>query len=75
MMKVLLAADFYYEWTLYETEDLEAFKAWIPKMLSGDDAEGFGYTTLATQDDSTLSDALEEADLVLWISDFEEEMD
>lgn len=73
-MKILLASDFYQDWELYELEDpetVEDFRAWVPKLLAGDDCQGYGYTVVATSDDSSTEDAMREADLTWWVSDFD----
>ena len=73
-MIVLLTSDFFAEYELIQTENIDKTKERIKDALSGKDMQiDQYYTIIGSMDDMTAEEAQAAADQVLYISDFEEE--
>lgn len=74
-MKVLIASDFYYEYELYETDDLEDLIEVTRRCANGEEVfpDESKHTLLGSQDDYFLEDVKAEADATLFITDFIED--
>lgn len=71
-MIVMIANDFYSEYELYRTDDLEGLKkVTMDYVTSGNaDLDPNKYEYLGSQDDTWLEDAQKMADTILFASDF-----
>ena len=71
-MKVLIASDFYSEYELYETDDIDDLREVTRRMANGEDwtPDESKHTLLVTQDDYFLEDVKAEAEVTLFITDF-----
>lgn len=74
-MKVLIASDFYSEYELYETDDLEDLIEVTRRMANGEDItpDENKHTLLGSHDDYFLEDVKAEAEVTLFITDFIED--
>lgn len=72
-MKVLITEDFYTDYELYETEDINELKDYISHMSNGESAEldETRHILIGSQDDIDTETAIKEADEIIYISDFE----
>ena len=70
-MKVLITSDFYYEYELYETDDIDDLRETTRRMANGEDVspDESKHTLLGTHDDYWLEDVKAEADEIIFISD------
>lgn len=73
-MIVLITSDFFAEYELIETENIEVTKERIKDYLSGKDIQiDPYYTIIGSMDDMTAEEAQKAADEVIYLSDFEED--
>ena len=72
-MKILIAADFFAEFELYETSDPAGLAAWIKQAATEAEPgplDNKKYRLLASHDNMTTEEARALADHVLFTSDF-----
>jgi hypothetical protein len=76
-MKVLVTADFYYEYELYETDDIDDLREVTRRMVNGEDVspDETKHTLLGTHDDYWVDEAKAEADETIFITDLITTMD
>ena len=73
-MIVLVTSDFFAEYELIQTENIEITKERIKEALSGKDIQiDQYYTVIGSVDNMEASEAREKADQIIYISDLEEE--
>lgn len=73
-MIVLVTSDFFAEYELIQTENIEVTKERIKDALSGKDIQiDQYYTVIGSVDNMTTEEARNQADEVIYISDLEEE--
>lgn len=74
-MKVLIASDFYSEYELYETDDIDDLREVTRRMANGEDVspDETKHTLLGSQDDYWLEDVQAEADETIFITDLIED--
>ena len=73
-MIVLVTSDFFAEYELIQTENIEVTKERIKDALSGKDIQiDQYYTVIGSVDNMEASEAREKADQIIYISDLEEE--
>ena len=74
-MIVLVTADFYSEFELYETKDPEDLKSWVRDMVNErfrkiDDTK---HKIIASHDTMETEEAIKKADITIWCNDLVEE--
>ena len=67
-MKVMIASDFFYEWELYEADDLNRFKQYAKNLLNNKE-NLTEYRIIGSQDTMELSEAQEQADKIIYTSE------
>lgn len=73
-MIVLLTSDFFADYELIETENIDKTKERIKDLVSGKDIQiDQYYSIIGSVDNMTTQEAQAAADQVLYISDFEED--
>ena len=73
-MIVLITSDFFAEYELIETENIDKTKERIKEALSGKDIQiDQYYTIIGSVDNMTTEEARNQADEIIYISDFEED--
>jgi len=73
-MRALITTDFFTDFELYDTSDLEGLKAYAKNITEGivPDLDGSVHAFLGSQDDMTAQEATEAADTIIYLSDIEE---
>ena len=70
----VVTSDFFAEYELIQTENIEATKERIKDMISGKEVkQDQFYTIIGSVDNMTTEEARNQADEIIYISDFEEE--
>ena len=74
-MKVLIASDFYSEYELYETDDIDDLREVTRRMANGENCapDPSKHILLGSQDDYWLEDVQAEADETIFITDLIED--
>ena len=73
-MIVLLTSDFFADFELIETENIDKTKGRIKEALSGKDIQiDQYYTVIGSSDNMTTEEAQKAANEVIYLSDFEED--
>lgn len=73
-MIVLVTSDFFADFELIQTENIDKTKDRIKEALSGKDIQiDQYYTVIGSSDDTTTEEAQKAADEVIYLSDFEED--
>lgn len=73
-MIVLVTSDFFADYELIETENIDETKKRIKDLVSGKDVKiDQYYSIIGSVDNMTAEDARNQADEIIYISDFEEE--
>ena len=73
-MIVLLTSDFFADYELIETENIDETKKRIKDLVSGKDVKiDQYYSIIGSVDDMTAQDARNQADEIIYVSDFEED--
>ena len=76
MKKILVTADFYTEFELYETTDADDLKSWVLDMVNGRtrDLDETKHRIIATHETMDTETATAEADDVIYMSDLDEDI-
>ena len=73
-MILLVTSDFFADYELIETENIDETKKRIKDLVSGKDVKiDQYYSIIGSVDNMTAEDARNQADEIIYISDFEEE--
>jgi hypothetical protein len=75
-MKVLVTADFYTEFELYETTDADDLKSWVRDMVNGRtrDLDETKHRIIASHETMDTETAIAEADPIIYMSDLDEDI-
>lgn len=68
---VLIAGDFYNEYELYETNNIDDLKSWFVECWNGNykPLDTTKHALIGSQDDICTDDAIKQADITIYVAD------